>query len=141
MGGLHEGDPELSGLPHPPLCSAALQEQELGAQEEGFPCGDRDGNLLFRTICNMEGFDMAAITLPEDRGAGCFGIEALRGHIDFQIVAMDDTVIWDTSMGKEAFDALKLDGGPGAVYHIQAIGGSPDGSVTVRFVDVNTGDM
>jgi len=142
MGGMHEEDPELSGLPHPPECSTALRQQEMGPQEEGFPCGDHhDGNLVFRTICNMEGFDMAAITLPEDRGAGCFGIEALRGHIDFQIVEVDGTVIWDTSMGKEAFDALKLEGGPGAVYHIQTIGGSPDGSATVRFVDVNTGDM
>ena len=84
---------------------------------------------------------MAAITLPENRGAGCFGIEALRGHIDFQIMAMDGTVVWHTSMGKEAFDALQLHGGPGTVYHIQAIGGSADSSVTVRFVDVHTGDM
>lgn len=141
MSGLHEGDSELAGLPHPPECSAELQEQELEPQEEGFPCGDRDGNLVFRTICNMPGFDMAAITLPENRGAGCFGIEALRGHIDFQIMAMDGTVVWHTSMGKEAFDALQLHGGPGTVYHIQAIGGSADSSVTVRFVDVHTGDM
>lgn len=139
MSGLHEDDPELADLPHPPVCSADLQALEMGPQEEGYPCGDRDGNLIFRTICNMPGFDMAAITLPENRGAGCFGIEALRGHIDFQIVsAADGSVVWDTSMGKEAYHELKLDGGPGAVYHIQAIGGSPDGSVTVRFVDVNT---
>ena len=141
MGGLHEGDPELAYLPHPPKCSAELQEQELEPQEEGFPCDDRDGNLVCRTICNMAGFEMAAITLPEARGASCFGIEALGGHIDFQIVAMDGSVVWHTSMGKEAFDELQLHGGPGTVYHIQAIGGSPDGSATVRFVDVHTGDM
>ena len=139
MGGLHEGDPDFADLPHPPECSTELQEQEMGPQEEGYPCGDRDGNLIFRTICNMPGFDMAAITLPEERAAACFGIEALRGHIDFQIVdAMDGSVVWDTSMGKEAYKDLKLDGAPGAVFHVQATAGSPDGSVTVRFVDVPT---
>ena len=139
MGGLHEGDPDLAGLPHPPECSAELQEQEMGPQEEGYPCGDRDGNLVFRTVCNMPGFRMAAITLPENRGAACFGIEALRGHIDFQIVdAMDGSVVWDTSMGKEAYKSLKLDGAPGSVFHIQVKGGSPEGSVTVRYVDVQT---
>jgi hypothetical protein len=145
MGGLHADDPEFADLPSPPACSADLQATEMGPQDEGVPCGEGEGNLIFRTICNgddMAGFSMAAITLPEDRGAGCFGIEALSGHIDFQIMsAMDGSLVWDTSMGKDAYQNLHLEGGPGAVYHVQATGGSPDGSVTVSFIDVNTTGM
>ena len=134
------GRPKLSAeqvgrLPVPPECSDELRDSELLPQAEGHPCGDRDGNLIFRTICNMPEYDMAAISLPASRAAACFGIEALRGEISFEIVAEDGTHIWDTMMGKAAYDALKLDGA--GVWHIKATGGSPDGAVTVSFVDVS----
>ena len=128
------GEGDLAGLPVPPACSAEQQESEMLPQAEGHPCEDRDGNLNVLTICNMEGFEMAAISLPEERAAACFGLWALGGEISFEIVAEDGTPVWDTAMGKEAYMGLRLDG-PG-VFHVQATGGSADGSVTINFTDV-----
>lgn len=136
-GVLREGEGDLADLDIAPECSDELRDSELGPQAEGVPCGDKEGNLLFRTICNMPGYQSVAISLPDGRAAGCFGLEALRGEISFEIIREDDgTVIWDTSMGKDSYRDLKIDG-PG-VYQIKSTGGSPDGAVTVKFVDVNT---
>jgi len=117
-----------------PECSNAMRDNELGPQAVNVPCGDREGNLIFRTICNMPGFESQAISLPDGRGADCFVLEALRGEIAFEIVSEDGTHIFDTSMGNEAFIGLKLEG-PG-VFTIKSIDGSPDGGVTVKFTDV-----
>ena len=136
-GVLKAGEGDLAGLHMAPECSDELRESEQLPQAENVPCGDREGNLVFRTICNMPGYDMVAISLPENRAAGCFGLEALRGAIGFEIVTEDGMHVWDTTMGKDSFRALKLDG-PG-IYHVRSTGGSPDGAVTVRFVDVPTG--
>ena len=132
---LREGDEDLAHLPTAPECSDALRDSELGPQEEGHPCRDREGNLVFRTICNMPGFEMVAISLPAGRTASCFGIEALRGSIAFDIVAEDGSHVWDISMGPESYKGLKLDEG---IYHIRAVGGEAEGALTVRFVDVST---
>ena len=131
---LMAGEGDLADLPLAPECSDTLRENELMPQAENVPCGDREGNLIFRTICNMPGFESQAISLPDGRGAGCFGLEALRGEISFEIVTEDGMPIYDTSMGKEAFMGLKLEG-PG-VFMIKSTGGSADGGVTVRFTDV-----
>lgn len=134
---LREGEGDLADLNIAPECSDELRDSELGPQAEGVPCHDKEGNLLFRTICNMPGYQSVAISLPDGRAAGCFGLEALRGEISFEIVREDDgSVIWDTSMGKDSYRDLKIDG-PG-VFQVRSTGGSPDGAVTVRFVDVNT---
>jgi hypothetical protein len=117
-----------------PECSDDLRSSEQGPQDEGVPCGDQEGNLIFRTICNTPGFESVAISLPDGRAAGCFGIEALRGEISFKIVSEDGDHIWDTTMGKESYRNLKLDG-PG-VFQVKSTGGSGDGGVTVKFVDV-----
>jgi len=133
---LHEGDADLAHLPRAPECSDVLRESELGPQEEGHPCRDREGNLVFRTICNMPGFESAAITLPAGRAASCFGIEALSGSIAFEIVTEGGGPVWDMSMGPESYKGLKLDEG---VYHIRSVGGGdPAGAITIRFVDVAT---
>lgn len=136
MGGiLRAGEGDLAGLNIAPECSDDLRENELLPQAENVPCGDRQGNLLFRTVCNMPGYDRAAISLPDGRAAACFGLEALRGEIGFRIVREDDgSVVYDTMMGKDPYRMLKLDGP--AVYQIQSTGGSPDGAVTLKFVDV-----
>lgn len=131
---LRAGDGDLADLNLAPECSDELRDSEMLPQAENIPCGDREGNLIFRTVCNMPGYEMAAISLPDGRAAVCFGLEALRGEISFEIVAEDGAVVFDTSMGKEAFMGLKIDG-PG-VYEIRSTDGSPDGSVTVKFVDV-----
>lgn len=136
-GMLVAGEGDLADLDIAPNCSDDLRDSEQSPQAEGVPCGDREGNLIFRTICNMPGYNNAAISLPDGRAAGCFGLEALRGGISFEIVSEDGGHIWDTTMGKESFQSLKLDG-PG-VFHVKSTGGSPDGAVTVRFVDVDAG--
>ena len=120
-------------LPTPPPCSDELWEAELLPQAEGVPCHDREGNLIFRTICNTPGFQSVAITLPPGRGAGCFGIEALREEIEFEIVADSGDLMWEPGMGKEALMELKLEPGQ---YEIRLVAGTPEGAVTVRFIDV-----
>ncbi|MDA0333883.1 MAG: hypothetical protein O2782_01835 [bacterium] len=131
---LKEGEGDLADLNIAPECSDDLRRSEQSPQAEGVPCRDREGNLIFRTICNMPGFESVAISLPDGRAAGCFGLEALRGGIGFEIVSEDGMHIWDTKMGKDSYRDLKLDG-PG-VFQVKSIGGSPDGAVTIRFVDV-----
>jgi uncharacterized protein YjbI with pentapeptide repeats len=114
--------------------SMSFFDNELGPQAVNKPCGDRKGNLIFRTICNIPNAESQTISLPYGRGADCFGLEALSGEIAFEIVSEDGTHIFDTSMGNEAFIGLKLEG-PG-VFTIKSIDGSPDGSVTVKFTEV-----
>jgi len=131
---LIEGEGDLADLPLAPECSNELRDSEQDPQAENVPCGDREGNLIFRTICNMPGFESQAISLPDGRGAGCFGLEALRGEIAFEIVAEDGAVLFNTNMGKEAYMGLHLEG-PG-VFEVRSVDGSPDGGVTIRFTDV-----
>ena len=138
QGMLVAGESDLADLNIAPECSDHLRDMEQGPQGVNAPCGDREGNLLFRTICNMPGYESVAISLPDGRAAGCFGLEALRGEISFEIVRQDGNVIWDTTMGKESFQDLKLNG-PG-IFHVKSTDGSPDGAVTVRFVDIKAGN-
>jgi hypothetical protein len=114
-----------------------MRDSELGPQAVNVPCGDHEGNLIFRTICNMPGFQSQAISLPGGRSAGCFDLEALRGDIAFEIVSEDGMHIFDTSMGKEAFMDLRLEG-PGTFQIRSTDGspGSPDGGVTIKFTDI-----
>ena len=126
------GDMHMGG---PPPCSEELRQAELMPQEEGVPCRERVGNLIFRTICNTPGYDMEAISLPDGRAASCFDVESMGGEMEFEIVTEFGELIWEPGMGWDAFHDLKLDPG---IYHIRSRGGSPDGAVTLRFVDVPT---
>ena len=136
-GFLHAGEGDLADLNLAPECSDDLHDSEQGPHAEGIPCGDMEGNLIFRTICNMPGYESIAISLPDGRGAGCFGIEALTGVIGFEIVNEDGDLVWEMEMGKESYRDLKLDG-PG-VFQVKSTGGSPDGALTIKFVDAHTG--
>ena len=136
-GFLHAGEGDLADLNLAPECSDDLRDSEQDPQAEGIPCGDMEGNLIFRTICNMPGYEKVAISLPDGRGAGCFDIEALTGVIGFEIVNGDGDLVWEMGMGKESYRDLKLDG-PG-VFEVKSTGGSPDGALTIKFVDVHTG--
>jgi hypothetical protein len=133
--GVSEGDEGLEGKPHPPECTDELFTNEMEPQAEGETCAETEGNLVFRTVCNVEGFNAQAITLPEGRAAGCFDIEAIRGsNIVFEIVRESDGAVeFDTSMGKDAFHTLVLVGPE--VYHLKLVSGSPDAAITVRFID------
>ncbi|MFP6643818.1 MAG: hypothetical protein VCF24_09710 [Candidatus Latescibacterota bacterium] len=136
-GFLHAGEGDLADLNLAPECSDDLHDSEQGPQAEGIPCGDMEGNLIFRTICAMPGYERVAISLPDGRGAGCFDIEALTGVIGFEIVNGDGDLVWEMEMGKESYRDLKLQG-PG-VFEVKSTGGSPDGALTIKFVDVHTG--
>ena len=129
-----DAHPDLARLPDASRCSDTLRERELSPREEGVGCRDHEGNLMFRTICNVPGFGAAAISLPAGRAASCFGLEALTGSIGFEIVSEDGHKVWDLSMGPESYEHLKLDEG---IYHIKATSGESDGAVTISFVDVS----
>ena len=139
--GISEGDEGLESLPHPDECGEALSSDELGPVATGVSCGGSDsvGNQLNRTVCNVAPYNSNAISLPEGRAADCFRIAAIKGHhITFEIVKEDDgTVVFDTSMGKEAFDRLVLTGEPGGtVYRINMTGADEtDASITLEFID------
>ena len=139
--GVSEGDEGLEGAPYPPECSDAVRDSELLPQAEGVSCDRSEsvGNLLFRTVCNMSPYNSNAISLPEGRAADCFGIEAIKGHdIVFEIVEeASGSVVFDTSMGKSAFDTLVLTGGPGdTVYRINLTSAAEaDARITLRFID------
>ena len=139
--GISEGDEGLEGLPHPSACGEELTADELGPQEENVGCAGSEsvGNLLNRTVCNTDPYKSNAISLPEGRAADCFGIEAIKGrNIVFEIVKeADASVVFDTSMGKEAFETLVLIGEPGGtVYRINLLSADEaDASVTLKFID------
>ncbi len=139
--GISEGDEGLEGLPYPAECDEDLSESELGPVATNVSCGtsESEGNQVHRTVCNFSPYNLAAISLPSERAADCFRIAAIKGNnIAFEIVNEDDgTVLFDMSMGKEAFDQLVLTGGPdGAVYRINLLGADEaDASITVEFID------
>lgn len=141
MSGVSEGDEGLEGLPHPPACNDDVRDSELTPQAEGEACSGSEsvGNLLFRTVCNTAPYNTNAISLPEGRAADCFDIEAIAGHnIAFEIVRESDgAVMFDTSMGKDAFHTLVLTGDPGGtVYQIKLMSADePDARLTIRFID------
>jgi hypothetical protein len=138
MMGLSKDAPELADLPDAPECDDGLRDSELLPQAENVPCthSESEGNLLFRTICNMPPYDSVAISLPGDldnRAADCFSIEALTGFVVFGIFnEADGALMWDVSMGKEAYQNLVLTPG---TYQIKMLdGSSADAAVTVSFI-------
>ena len=126
--------PDFARLPDAPHCSDDLRKNELGPQHEGAPFHEGESNFIFRTACNMPGFGATAISLPEGRSAGCFGILAQSRKIGFKIVSEDGPSVWNMSIGPESCGRLKLDSG---MYHSKATGGDDDGAITLRFVDVS----
>jgi len=139
--GLSADDPDMADRPQPPPCSEELRASELGVQEENKHCADSEsvGNLIFRTVCNDEPYNSEAISLPPNRAADCFDLEAIRGSgITFEIIEESTgNVEFNTIEGKEQFNRLVLTGGPnGTVFRIKLLSGdTPDASVTIRFID------
>ena len=101
------------------------------------------GNLIFRTVCNMPGWDTNAITLPAGRAAGGFDVEASThdpSGVAFEIRVEGGPTVYHSSMGKAAFHGLILeDNNPSSTgkYTIALdAGGSATGArITIRFVD------
>ncbi len=142
FGSLSADDEELSDLPEPPPCGEDLRSRELTPQEENYPCSGSEsvGNLIYRTVCNMDPYKSEAISLPFERAADCFGLEAIRGSgITFEIIEESTgTSVFNTADGKAAFETLVLTGGPSGtkVYRINLLSGdSSDASLTIRFID------
>ncbi len=142
FGSLSAEDEELSDLPEPPPCGEDLRSRELTPQEENYPCSGSEsvGNLIYRTVCNMDPYKSEAISLPFERAADCFGLEAIRGSgITFEIIEESTgTSVFNTADGKAAFETLVLTGGPSGtkVYRINLLSGdSSDASLTIRFID------
>lgn len=123
----------------PPDCSAELVNSELLPQAENVTCGSTTGNLLFRTVCNMPGFDSQAVSLPDGRDADCFGIESqTSGVVVFTIYPESDpsNLIFDSTRdGLHNIGAVHL--GDTGVYRIDLdeAASDPNAKVTVRFVD------
>lgn len=123
----------------PPDCSAELITNEQLPQAENVTCGSSTGNLLFRTVCNMPGFDSQAISLPDGRDADCFGIESQTpGPVIFTIYPESDpsNIIFDSTRdGLHNIGAVHL--GDSGVYRIDLdeTASVPGAKVTVRFID------
>ena len=139
--GISAGDEGLTDLPEPPPCDDGVVESELSPQDVDVACASSEsvGNLIFRTVCNMDPYRSVAISLPAERAADCFAIEAIRGSgINFEIVEESTgTSMFNTADGTHAFDTLVLTGGPsGTVYRINLLSGdTSDASITIRFID------
>ena len=135
--GVSAGDEGVEGLPGVE-CSEELHEVEMGPVEEGVSCphSESEGNLVNRTLCNVDGHRDQAISLPPDRAADCFNLAAIVGNnIVFEIINEDDgALMFHTNMGKEAFDHLVLTGE--AIYRVNLISADePEAAITVQFID------
>lgn len=123
----------------PPECSAELVNSEMLPQAENVACGSSSGNLLFRTVCNMAGFDSQAISLPDGRDADCFGIESqTAGVVVFTVYPESDpsNLIFDSTRdGLHNIGAVHL--GDTGVYRIDLdeAASDPGARVTVKFID------
>ncbi len=126
--------PPPGPLPTPPPCTTALFTSELTPQKTGVPCNGKDGNLIFRTVCNADSFDVQAIVLPAGRAAGCFGIEAITGgRIAFGIRDAGGRLLYHTSSGPIP-PTLVLWPGTYQIF-LDRPASDPGARVTVRFVD------
>ena len=127
--------------PEPPECDETLRNSELKPQAENVPCGKSAGNLIFRTVCNKPPYDQVAITLPEGRMAGCFGVEAItKGKVVWGIRIEGARAIYSSTLGSTVLNRLKLTdklpslSGKYTIY-LDTRRSDPDARVTVRFVD------
>ena len=120
---------ELSDLPEPPLCDEDLRSSELTPQEENYPCSGSEsvGNLIYRTVCNMDPYKSEAISLPFERAADCFGLEAIRGSgITFEIVEESTgTSVFNTADGNWTQDVFIHAAGLGSRQLLQRVPISP----------------
>ena len=129
-------------MPEPPECGDELVKSEMGPQAENVPCGPNVGNLIFRTVCSKEGFDKAAITLPDGRAAACFGVEAIsKGKVAWGIRAEGARMdTYHSKMGPRKLEGLVLaDRKPSKegkyTIYLDRRASDPDARVTVRFID------
>ena len=132
--GMGEGEGEEMGF-----CSDMMWESEQSPQEANYYCEESgsEGNLVFRSACNMEGFDVHAISMPANRIASCFAIEHQVGTTLFKIVDQDDGSVVYEGDGSDIAGTVIDPGDADKVYHIELdrATSSADAELTIRFVD------
>ena len=134
---------EHTEMPAPPECSDELRNAELQPQATDVPVGETMGNLIFRTVCNMPGWDTNAITLPAGRAAGGFDVEASThdpSGVAFEIRVEGGPTVYHSSMGVAALHGLIIeDNNPSSTgkytIALDAGGSAPGARITIRFVD------
>ena len=106
------------------------------------PFDGKQGNLIFRTVCDNSPYDTIAIVLPTGRAAGGFDVEAIASvKVVFGIRVEGGADVYHSSAGPTAFHSLLIgDTSPSATgkYQIYLDKGKsdPGASVTIRFIDV-----
>ncbi|MEW6753531.1 MAG: hypothetical protein AB1505_21485 [Candidatus Latescibacterota bacterium] len=130
---------DFPALPDPPACTAEVLTSQAAPLRTGQSCGSSSGNLVFRTVCNTDGFSVQTISMPEGRTAGCFGIEAITKNVVIVYIYPEDdpsNMIFDSDRdGLDRIGDVQLtDAG---VYRLELDmdRSDPDARVTVRFVD------
>ncbi|MSS72357.1 MAG: hypothetical protein EXS64_12825 [Candidatus Latescibacteria bacterium] len=133
--------PPAPALPEPPPCSADLISKEQTPFKTGIACNGKEGNLIYRTVCNSVGYDVQAITLPAGRAAGCFKVHAKKGNPVFGIRVEGGADVYrsDTSPMGALAALLVEDTTPSATgkyqVYLDTAASSPDARITVQFVD------
>lgn len=133
--------PPPGGVPDPPMCDSNLRNSELMPQATNVPCGGKQGNLIFRTVCDNPPYDTVAITLPVGRMAGCFDIEAItKNKVVWGIRVEGGPDVYHAGMGPLALQNLKIfDNAPSAAgkytIYLDKAKSDPGARITVRFVD------
>jgi hypothetical protein len=105
----HGSDPGDPGDPGECFCSDDMWASEQAPQGTNEPCDTTEGNLVYRSACNVDGFDVHAISMPAGRVAGCFAMEYTQGTVWFHIIQESDMSVMYEGDGTGAdFSSLRL---------------------------------
>ena len=130
------------GGPVPPPCSDVVRNAEQQPQETNVPFDGKQGNLIFRTVCDNAPYDKHAIGLPSGRMAGGFDVESITSGIKtvFGIRVEGGADVYHSTQGNAAFHSLVLEdtspssNGKYEVY-LDLGQSDPGARVTINFID------
>ena len=127
----------------PPNCSESVRTSEQQPQQTNVPASNgKQGNLLFRTVCDMTPYDQVAITLPTGRQALDFGVEAITPlKVVWGIRVEGGADVYHSTAGPTALSNLLIqDSTPSATgkytIYLDTAASDPGARITVRFIDV-----
>lgn len=120
-------------------------EEDAGGEIPQADCDGSTGNLIERTICNSDGYNWQAISMPAGRNAGCFNVEAKSASpVIFYIYDEADptTILFDSDRdGLHNIGTVlgTLTHATDTVYHVEldTAKSAPDAWVKVTCVDYN----
>ncbi|HCR16159.1 MAG TPA: hypothetical protein DIU35_01645, partial [Candidatus Latescibacteria bacterium] len=126
----------------PVPCSDDVRNAEQQPQETNVPFDGKQGNLIFRTVCDNAPYDKHAIGLPSGRMAAGFDVEAITSGIKtvFGIRVEGGADVYHSTQGKAAFHSLVLEdtspssNGKYEVY-LDLGQSDPGARVTINFID------